>query len=209
MGYACPVCESAQADAAHLANHLAFTAMLGDDEHEAWLDERVPDWADRSPATLGPDVAQYAPERELEGAAAESGNGEQSERHHGSGHSHGSGTEAGGAPRFESELARQGGYGRDAGTADGEVDRVLAEARDLTEQMAGTDPLGTDGDVDGDGDRDTAEAECGRGDGDKRGNGNENENEDGGEAAPDGDGDEDGGGNGERDESGASEAETE
>jgi len=207
MGYACPVCESAQADAAHLANHLAFTAMLGDDEHEAWLDERVPDWADRSPATLGPDVAQYAPERELEGAAAESGNGEQSERQHGPGHSHGSGTEAGGAPRFESEIARQGGYGRDAGIADGEVDRVLAEARDLTERMAGTDPLGADGD--------TAEGERGSGDEDTHGNENENENgngnEDGGEAAPDGDrdGDEDGGGNGERDESGASEAETE
>ena len=44
MGYACPVCSDPQADGGHLANHLAFTAMLGDDAHEAWLDEHVPDW---------------------------------------------------------------------------------------------------------------------------------------------------------------------
>ena len=44
MGYACPVCSDPQADGGHLANHLAFTAMLGNDAHEAWLDEHVPGW---------------------------------------------------------------------------------------------------------------------------------------------------------------------
>ena len=44
MGYACPVCSDPQADGGHLANHLAFTAMLGDDAHGAWLDEHVPGW---------------------------------------------------------------------------------------------------------------------------------------------------------------------
>ena len=38
MGYACPVCEDPQSDATHLANHLAFTAMLRGGEHGEWLD---------------------------------------------------------------------------------------------------------------------------------------------------------------------------
>lgn len=53
MGYACPVCEIPQIDANHLANHMAFTALLGDDEHEAWLDDMVPDWETLGPAELG------------------------------------------------------------------------------------------------------------------------------------------------------------
>ncbi len=44
MGYACPVCETPQTDARHLANHLAFTALLGDDDHESWLDDHAPGW---------------------------------------------------------------------------------------------------------------------------------------------------------------------
>ena len=60
MGYACPVCGTPQADGEHLANHLAFTAMLHGDGHEAWLDERVPDWADRDPDALAADVVEGA-----------------------------------------------------------------------------------------------------------------------------------------------------
>ncbi|PSP70281.1 hypothetical protein BRC79_02495 [Halobacteriales archaeon QH_8_67_27] len=52
MGYACPVCDDPQADAEHLANHLAFTAMLRGDGHEAWLDDHVDDWADLAPEEL-------------------------------------------------------------------------------------------------------------------------------------------------------------
>ena len=60
MGFACPVCEEPQVDDAHLANHLAFTAILRAGEHEAWLDEHVPDWNERGPAELGPLVADHA-----------------------------------------------------------------------------------------------------------------------------------------------------
>ena len=56
MGYACPVCSDPQADGGHLANHLAFTAMLGDDAHEAWLDEHVPGWEELGETELA-DVA--------------------------------------------------------------------------------------------------------------------------------------------------------
>ena len=59
MGYACPVCGDPQADADHLANHLAFTALLRGGDHEAWLDERVPDWADRDEADLGAAVTDH------------------------------------------------------------------------------------------------------------------------------------------------------
>ena len=52
MGYACPVCSDPQADGGHLANHLAFTAMLGDDAHEAWLDEHVPGWGEMGETEL-------------------------------------------------------------------------------------------------------------------------------------------------------------
>lgn len=50
MGYACPVCEIPHQDEEHLANHLAFTALLHGDDHEVWLDNHVPEWGD-----LGPD----------------------------------------------------------------------------------------------------------------------------------------------------------
>jgi|GEM_PF-132283 len=65
MGYVCPVCEDPQADAEHLANHLAFTAMLGNDDHEAWLDEHAPEWADANPAELAPRVAEHAEETDF------------------------------------------------------------------------------------------------------------------------------------------------
>lgn len=60
MGYACPVCEERQVDAEHLANHLAFTAILRGGDHEAWLDEHVPTWDEQDPKALGATVAQYA-----------------------------------------------------------------------------------------------------------------------------------------------------
>ena len=60
MGYACPVCDTPQRDGEHLAHHLAFTAMLHGDDHEAWLDEHVPDWGDRDPAGLASVVTDHA-----------------------------------------------------------------------------------------------------------------------------------------------------
>ena len=74
MGYACPVCESPQADGEHLANHLAFAAMLHGDEHAAWLDERVPGWADLKPAELADEVVGHAEDVD-HGAAFDDGAG--------------------------------------------------------------------------------------------------------------------------------------
>ena len=60
MGYACPVCGHPQSDARHLANHLAFTALARGGDHEAWLDDRVPEWESLDETALGDRVADHA-----------------------------------------------------------------------------------------------------------------------------------------------------
>jgi len=57
MGYACPVCSDPQADANHLANHVAFSALLGDEAHEAWLDEHAPGWGEMGESDLADELA--------------------------------------------------------------------------------------------------------------------------------------------------------
>jgi len=65
MGFACPVCSDPQADGGHLADHLAFTAMLGDQAHEAWLDEYAPGWAETGEAELADVVVDHVEETEF------------------------------------------------------------------------------------------------------------------------------------------------
>jgi len=60
MGYACPVCETPQSDARHLANHLGFTAVVRGGDHEAWLDDHVPGWGEFDEETLADRVVEYA-----------------------------------------------------------------------------------------------------------------------------------------------------
>lgn len=62
MGYACPVCETPQADGGHLANHLAFTALLHGDAHEDWLDEHVPGWHEEGEDELAGRAVEHAEE---------------------------------------------------------------------------------------------------------------------------------------------------
>jgi len=169
MGYVCPVCEDPQSDAEHLANHLAFTAMLGDDGHEAWLDDHAPDWADANPAELAPRVAEHADETDFpqvfedttEGGAGGHDRGHQHGHDHdhqhgrGGGHQHGRG---GGAAGGNIDGA-PGGVAdpNDAFPDDGAVDPedVLAEARELTRERranAGDDADGNEGGADAEND---------------------------------------------------------
>ena len=138
MGYACPVCDDPQADARHLANHLAFTAILGNADHEAWLDEHVPGWADDGERELAERVADHAEERdypqvfedttgrlesETEGDDERSGKlfeGEGHEGHDHLGHEHGHD----GVPHQQADVPR-----------DPETEAVLEEARELTREM--------------------------------------------------------------------------
>lgn len=62
MGYACPVCDTPEVDGRHLANHVAFTALTGGDEHAAWLDEHVPEWGTLGEAALAEAVVPHAGE---------------------------------------------------------------------------------------------------------------------------------------------------
>ncbi|MFB6354833.1 MAG: DUF5810 domain-containing protein [Halobacteriales archaeon] len=62
MGYACPVCDAPQADGEHLANHLAFTAMLHGDDHADFLDAHVDGWEDRTPPELAAELIRHADE---------------------------------------------------------------------------------------------------------------------------------------------------
>jgi len=143
MGYACPVCETPHPDGEHLANHLAFTALLGREDHEAWLDEHAPDWEESGPEELAPLVVEAVPETEFPQVFDDTTGG-------GHDHDHGDHQHAGDdpAPTVEEHLARGGrrGYGRGDRTADAED--VLAEAREMTAEML-DDDLGEESD-DGD-----------------------------------------------------------
>lgn len=65
MGYECPVCGDPQADETHLANHLAFTAIARGGDHEAWLDESVPEWGQLDDAGLAEAVVDLAEETDF------------------------------------------------------------------------------------------------------------------------------------------------
>jgi hypothetical protein len=128
MAYGCPVCGEIHADGEHLANHLAVTASLHGDDHAAWLEEHVPDWTGRSPAELGSDVLEHAPERDVE-RTIEPGDHERSTA----------------GSSYESALGRQSGTSR---APDRETERILREARELTERM---ERAGSDTEENGDG----------------------------------------------------------
>jgi hypothetical protein len=140
MGYACPVCDDPQQDAEHLANHLAFQALTHGDDHESWLDEHAPGWAEGGPTDLAPRLAELAEEAEYEVVFAdttgERGDGErydpdlqgvegvpgQNQRH-------------GGVGEHDHDHRHTGGDGIDVSNLDPEARDVVEEARSLTREM--------------------------------------------------------------------------
>jgi hypothetical protein len=137
MGYACPVCSDPQADAGHLANHLAFTALLGDDDHEAWLDDHAPGWGEMGEVDLANELVEHVDETEFPqlfedtAGGLESGPVESTEERTGAlfdeehGHGHGSSHEHDHGHRDQAV----------DGPTDEETAEILAEARELTRQM--------------------------------------------------------------------------
>ncbi|GAA0272530.1 DUF5810 domain-containing protein [Halobacterium noricense] len=105
MGYECPVCGVDEADGEHLANHLAFTALVRGGDHEAWLDDTVPDWEDRDPESLAPDVTPHAEETDTETVTEPHGREMPAVEQHG-----------------DADLS-------------GEAAAILDEAQDITEQL--------------------------------------------------------------------------
>jgi hypothetical protein len=162
MGYACPVCGDPQADARHLANHLAFTAMLGREDHEAWLDDHAPGWAEEGEHELADRVADLAADAEypqvfedttgrLDSEAAAEGDHDRSGKlfeHEGhAGHDHLQ-NDPGHASHDHGHGYQQADVPRDP-----ETQEVLEEARELTREM-----LEPDDDPDDPDDSGTSEA---------------------------------------------------
>lgn len=164
MGYACPVCGTPQADARHLANHLAFTAMLHGEGHEAWLDEHAPDWETAGEATLASRVVDLAEDADYPqvfedttgraDAGDEHGHGNAHAHEHEHGHDDGRDdppAERSGALFEEGEGTHtSAGEGtgsagpaidpasareRGSGEMDAETREIVAEARALTREM--------------------------------------------------------------------------
>ncbi|WP_254537075.1 DUF5810 domain-containing protein [Halomarina litorea] len=133
MGYACPVCGTPQADATHLANHLAFTALIRNDDHEAWLDDHVPGWGERGEAELAEAVVEYAEEEEFpqvfEDTVNEAGEHQHDDERSGrlfedAGHAH--------------DHSPTHGHGTPTpppAPMDEETEAIVEEARELTERM--------------------------------------------------------------------------
>ncbi len=158
MGYRCPVCDAPQRDAGHLADHLAFTAMLRGEDHEEWLDERVPEWGDLGTETLADRVAGYAPETEFEAVFEDTTGGPHAHAHdHGRDPTHAIDR---GRPDVNVDAAAASGNSA-AGAGDAELQSVLHEAREMTREMLdGADDAEGDAgaDTDSDGDADDASA---------------------------------------------------
>lgn len=137
MGYACPVCTDPQADSGHLANHLAFSAILGDEDHEAWLDEHAPGWNEMSEDELASVLAENVETIDFPQLFEDTVGGLES------------GGESGDPPTERSGvLFEEEGHGHDhvhprdgggrSGTAeptDEETERILEKARAMTRRM--------------------------------------------------------------------------
>jgi len=128
MGYRCPVCGDPQADDVHLANHLAFTAMVRGGDHESWLDEHVPEWAARDDEGLAAAVTDLAESAEYP-QVFEDTTGTNDHDHAGKP------TGADGLPVDVQEI--------DSEAMDADVEEILAEAREMTEKRRGDADTGT------------------------------------------------------------------
>lgn len=155
MGYSCPVCETPQHDSEHLANHLAMTAMLHEDDHEAWLDDHVEGWGELTPPELGKRVVDAAEEVDYDEAAVEAadipderrGNPDESagshEHDHAQDHDHtqahdptAESPESGDSPTVQSVTDE----------LDAETEAIIEEAREMTRERI---ERAADGDDDG------------------------------------------------------------
>jgi hypothetical protein len=128
MGYRCPVCGSPQQDDEHLANHLAMTAMLHGEDHEAWLDDHVEEWGEHTPPELAAEVVDGAEEVDYDEATAEraeteipTGDGE---------HDHDHDHDASGS--YPTEEIADPAEVPDSGFIDEAAEEAVAEAREMT-----------------------------------------------------------------------------
>jgi len=170
MGYACPVCGDPQADGEHLANHLAFTALRGDADHEQWLDDHAPDWDQGDAESLAPVVTEYAETVEFpqvfENTVDRRSTSSRTESGDTTEHDHEHDDERSGA-LFDDDPDLPGGS-REAvdrerqQELDAQAERVLEDAREMTQQML-DDAQDTHEGTDGKTDSETAEGDSEQG----------------------------------------------
>lgn len=133
MGYECPVCEIPQVDGGHLANHMAFTAIVHGDDHESWLDETVPEWSEMGEAELAEQLLERAETTEFPQVFEDTTDGHD---HHGHSHDRDHEDERSGT-LFDENASGRGGRQQPVGTQpaalDADAQAVLEEARRLTE----------------------------------------------------------------------------
>ncbi|GGN05937.1 DUF5810 domain-containing protein [Halarchaeum nitratireducens] len=130
MGYACPVCDEHVPDAEHLADHLAFAAVTGDDAHESWLDEHAPGWESGGTEDLAPRVTAHAETVDFD-----------VDTHPVEGHDHDHDHARGGGS------GARGGAGAARGALDDEAQRILEEAAEMTREMTGDDQPASEGET--------------------------------------------------------------
>lgn len=131
MGYSCPVCETPQHDSEHLANHLAMTAMLHENDHEAWLDDHVEGWAELTPPELGQRVVDAAEEVDYDEAAVEAAEIPEDRRGEPSEHQHDHGQ---GAPPQSPVPGEEPTVQSVTDDLDMETEAILEEAREMTRE---------------------------------------------------------------------------
>ncbi|ERH09796.1 MAG: hypothetical protein J07HX64_01558 [halophilic archaeon J07HX64] len=171
MGYRCPVCEDPQADDTHLANHLAFTAILRGGDHEGWLNEHVPGWEEMGETDLAPRVTEFAESAEFPVRPDDAtGRVHREEGGHDDDHSHEHGHE--GAQDVGRSEISETPFG--AGI-DEEAREAIEQAREMTRQRranASNDKPDTDGPDSEDGDsRDTESSDSPKFEGDSESGG--------------------------------------
>ena len=142
MGYACPVCSDPQADTGHLANHLAFSAILGDDDHESWLDEHAPEWGEMGEDELAGTVGERVEETEFPQlfddtvGELESGSNEQLSERLGALFDDGSHDHSHRHDRERAHTASErDGFVDASGEMDEETAEILEEAKEMTRRM--------------------------------------------------------------------------
>lgn len=134
MGYECPVCEVPQSDGGHLANHMAFTALIHGDEHEKWLDENVSDWSDLGEDELADAVAAHTDEAEFPQVF------EDTTGKHGHDHDHErSGQLFDESSTTRTKRGRQQQVDNQSASLDAEAQSILEEARRMTEKRLDDD----------------------------------------------------------------------
>jgi hypothetical protein len=126
VAYACPVCDAVEADGEHLANHLAITAIRGDDDHADWLEKHAPDWDEEDPPGLAERVTPLAETVEVEGTT----------------HDH----DRPPAPSGGGTVGGAAKGGNRGPAADEATREALESARDLTERMLADEADAADGD---------------------------------------------------------------